>query len=388
MHLKLSPPFYLKLTCTLITLVIIGYLAILGQTVLVPLILGLLFAILLLPLCNFLQHRLRFPRSLAAISATVLFTAVIIGIFFLIGKELASVADDWPEFQTHFLESFSNLKLWIQDTFGVQEKDQLEYINQTTASTVSNGSALIGKTLLSLSSVLILLVFTFLFTLFILLYRRHLVQFLIINFKEEHHGTVLEVVNQIQYMVKKYLLGLVIQMGIVSTLTFIAFTLIGVKYTLMLALITGIFNVLPYIGILTSMVISVIITFGTASVSSVVFVVLSLIAIHIIDGNYVMPKIVGSKVKINSLFAILGLVIGEKIWGIAGMFLTIPIIAIIKIVFDRINELKTWGYLLGESDEEPPIFNKAMSNIFRKKQSSVSLDEMNTSEDEGDVKVE
>ncbi|MEG0698191.1 MAG: AI-2E family transporter, partial [Algoriella sp.] len=71
---------------------------------------------------------------------------------------------------------------------------------------------------------------------------------------------------------------------------------------------------------------------------------------HAIDGNIVMPKIVGSKVKINSLIVVIGLVIGEMTWGVIGMFLSIPILALMKIIFDNVTELKPWGYLLGDDD--------------------------------------
>lgn len=121
----------------------------------------------------------------------------------------------------------------------------------------------------------------------------------------------------------------------------------------MLALITGIFNIIPYIGIASSALLTSLITFATSSGSHVVFVIIAIIVIHLIDSNFIMPKVVGSKVQINSLIALLGLVIGELLWGISGMFLSIPVIAIMKIVFDRVEALTVWGYLLGEEEEEP-----------------------------------
>ena len=82
---------------------------------------------------------------------------------------------------------------------------------------------------------------------------------------------------------------------------------------------------------------------------------ISIVVIHAIDGNIVMPKVVGSKVKINSLIVIVGLVVGEMLWGISGMLLTIPILAILKIVFDRIDNTKAWGYLMGEDDDDNEV---------------------------------
>ena len=389
MQLRFTPPFYLKLTCYLIVIIALGYLMSIGQTILVPIILGILFAILLLPVARFFERRLRFSRSMASIFTTILFNVVLAGIIFIIGRQLTTVANDWPDFQEHFQEGFNDIMIWIQDTFGISMKDQSAYISQTTGKAVTRGGEIIGVTLLSLSSVILLLVFTFLFTFFMLMYRKHLAKFMLINFKEEYHPVVMEVLEQIQFMVKKYLIGLVIQMVIVSGLVFIALTIIGVKYAWLIALISGLINVLPYIGIFTALLIAVIVTFGTSPVSSVIFVIIAYVIIHAIDGNYVMPKIVGSKVKINSLIAMLGIVIGEHLWGIAGMFLAIPMIAIMKIVFDRIHELKAWGYLLGEEeDEEAPLFSSALGSIFKTGKKEISIEQMEKDRHEGCVEEE
>jgi len=142
-------------------------------------------------------------------------------------------------------------------------------------------------------------------------------------------------------------------MLIVTTLACIAFWIIGVKYGFLLGLITGIFNLIPYVGILTALLLAVLITFATASSTHILFVVVAIFLIHLVDGNYIMPKIVGSKVKINTLIALIGLVLGEMIWGITGMFLSIPVIAIVKVIFDRVDGLKSWGMVLGDDDSKP-----------------------------------
>jgi predicted PurR-regulated permease PerM len=104
------------------------------------------------------------------------------------------------------------------------------------------------------------------------------------------------------------------------------------------------------------MLISVLITFATAAVTGkLLLVVTTLVITHLVDSNILLPVIVGSKVKINPLITVLGVVIGEMIWGISGMFLSIPVIAVIKIIFDRIDSLKPWGILLGEEEKTREI---------------------------------
>ncbi len=368
--MKKTYPFYFKLSCILISIIILGFLAMIGQQILVPMVLGLLIAILLIPLCRFLENKLRFPRGVSSILASVLALAVIAAVIYLMSIEVGKLASDWPQFQKQFTDLVDQLQSWISRTFGVRRHDQLAYMNDTLKKSISTGTAILEKTLTSVGYVLMLTGFTFLFTLFFLLYRTHLLKFLVASFTETHHKTVFEIVENIQFMVKKYLVGLFLQMIIVTILSFIAYTIIGVKYNFMLAILTGILNILPYIGIFTALLIGALITFATSGISHVLFIVIAIVVIHAIDGNIIMPRVVGSKVKINSLIVIIGLVIGEMIWGIAGMLLTIPILAILKIIFDRVEGLQSWGFLMGE-DDEVPVFKSIFDKYFLVKKDKI-----------------
>jgi predicted PurR-regulated permease PerM len=164
---------------------------------------------------------------------------------------------------------------------------------------------------------------------------------------------VYEIIEQVQYIIRKYVIGLMIEMAIVATGVSITFSLMGIKYAILLGLITGLFNIIPYIGIFTALVISLLVTFATATATTkVILVLVTILITHLVDSNVLLPVIVGSKVRINALVTILGVVIGEMIWGIAGMFLSIPIIAVLKIIFDRVESLKPWGIILGDKEKK------------------------------------
>jgi predicted PurR-regulated permease PerM len=186
-------------------------------------------------------------------------------------------------------------------------------------------------------------------------YRRLIVKFLIALFKEENSALVYDIIKNIQNIIRQYVSGLLLEMLVVAVATTSGLLILGAKYAILLGLIAGLFNVIPYIGIFTALLISVLITFATATTPVTVLLVAVIIAgIHIIDSNFFFPAIVGSKVRINALITILGAVIGEMLWGIPGMFLAIPIIAIAKIIFDRIDSLKPWGIILGDEKDEKP----------------------------------
>lgn len=348
-------PFYVKLALILFSLISLCYIAIEVKEVLSPLIFSLLFSVALLPLVNFFERKAKLPAGMSAgLSVILLLVSVSLLIYFL-GSQISRLAADWPLFQEQISTSFKNLQQWVDATLNINMKEQMNYVNKATTEVLNSSSTFIGATVASLSGMLLFLVFTMIYTFFLLLYRHHILKFLIAVFKEENSVTVYDIAEQVQYIVRKYILGLLLEMLIVSTVCCIVFLILGVKYAVLLGIITGIFNLVPYIGIFTSLVLGTFITFATGAVTTkIVLVAVTYIVVHLVDSNVLLPVIVGSKVRINALITVLGVIGGEMIWGISGMFLSIPVIAIVKIIFDRIETLKPWGLLLGDEKEERP----------------------------------
>lgn len=361
---NLSAPFYAKLALVLFSIICLGYLAILGHSLLAPMMASFLLALLLLPMANFLENKLRFKRGLAAIVSVIIMIGIIAGILFFLANQLSELGQDWPLLKQQAIHSFEDLQRWISLKFHVNAHKQIDYLKNSTTSAVATSATVVATTLMTLSSSLLFLAFLLLFTFFFLNYRRILYTFLVAVFKEEHADKVSDIVGQIQYIIKKYILGLFIQMLIVTGLMMLTLTILGVKYAVLLGLVTGIFNIIPYLGIFSALLISVVITFATAGITKVILVLVAFIAVHALDGNILMPLVVGSKVKINALFAFVGIIIGEMMWGISGMFLCIPYLAMLKIIFDRIDELKPWGLLLG--DQHNPHKKRKVYRITKK----------------------
>lgn len=363
--MKIKQPFYTKLAHILICLIGLVYIAIAGQTIIAPIVFAFLFSFLLLPLVDFLEKKWRFPRLLSSVVGIITMILVVFTIVYSLANQISYLAEDWPAFQQQIIVVFSNLQNWIQTTFNIDTNAQVAYISESALNAIGAGTSFIGFTILSLSSVFIFIILIFLYTFFILLHRRLLLRFIVSVFPDKHSQIVYDVANKVEHIIKRYVFGIFLQMIIVTTLTSIGFVIIGIKYSLLLGLITGIINVIPYVGILAALLLSSLITFATSNVTNVLLVAMVLGIVHAIDGNFVMPKIVGSKVKINTLVALLGLVVGEMVWGITGMLLSIPVIAILKVIFDRVDGLKPWGMLLGNDDSEPdskPALVEAMED--------------------------
>lgn len=346
-------PFYIKLACVLFSLFALGTLVILAKEILSPLLFSCLFSILLLPLAKFFERKLRMPRSASSMISVVLLVGFIALIIYVIGYQIADLVKAWPEFKVQINRSMYDFRGWVYENFHITRKKQLNVVNNAASKVTSPDAAIVGTTLLSLSSILLFLVFTFIYTFFFLMYRRLIMKFLESVFLEENKLRVHEIIEQVQLIIRQYIIGLLVEMAIVAAMVSITLSLLGVQYALLLGLITGIFNLIPYFGIFTALVIGCTVTLGTSPDSTlVIYVMTTYVVTHLIDSNIILPLVVGSKVRINALITVLGVVIGEMFWGVAGMFLSIPVIAVLKIIFDRVESLQPWGIILGDEEKK------------------------------------
>lgn len=354
--IKQPVSFSIRFAAILISVIAIGFIAIIGEELIIPLVFALLFSILLLPLVRMFEVKLKVGRGAASGIASILFIIGLIVIFYTIGSQISNLSKDWPLFQNQLQTSLSDLQNWIAAKFNYNVEKQKNYINNATSNVISGGTSYIGSTLLSVTSLMLFIVLTLIYTFFMLLYRAPLLKFLIALVNEEHNKIVCDVVSNIQVVIRKYILGLLFEMLIVASLCWISFGIMGIKYFILLGLITAVFNIVPYVGIFTALLLSALITFATTGISTqLLLVVITIVCIHLIDSNILLPFIVGSKVSINALVTVIGVVAGEMIWGLPGMFLSVPMIAMAKIICDRVEPLKPWAILLGHEKKEKKV---------------------------------
>ncbi|WP_158563189.1 AI-2E family transporter [Chitinophaga silvatica] len=344
-------PFNARLTFTLFSIILVIYIAHTGSNIIIPLTFATLIAIGLLPVVHQLE-KWRFPRGLAAFLAVLLFIIMIGLVTMLLGTQMASFISDFPTLEQKLFQLIANTQDWINHQFHVDSGTQLSYIEKAMAGTIGTATSFISQTFLSVSSLLVFIVFMFLYAFFILYYRRLLIAFLIGLFTEEHRDKLLKVIASTRSVIKSYLGGLVIEMVIVAVLNTTVFLILGIKYAILLGVMAAIFNIIPYVGILTAAVLTILVTLATGTPVQALQAGIVLFLVHLLDSNVLFPSIVGSKVRINALVTIIGVVLGNMLWGIPGMFLAIPIIAIIKIICENIPEVTPWVLLLG--DETSP----------------------------------
>ena len=185
----------------------------------------------------------------------------------------------------------------------------------------------------------------------LMLYRGMLIRFVYLWFRPQTHDRVEVALSKIQFIVKDYIVGLSIQITYMTILVGVGLLLFGIKHALLIGLLFAFLNLIPYVGALVGNLLGILITLASSPELSAILTVLIVISVaQFLDNNILMPRIVGSKVSVNSLATIVGVIVGGLIAGVSGMFLALPIIAVLKIIFDQSDHLKPWGVLLGEED--------------------------------------
>jgi len=334
------------------------YILYVGQDILVPLVFSFIFSILLNPAVNYLCAK-GLNRVLSISIVLLVSFLTIIGILYFIGMQCALFAESLPEFEKHFTILLNDSIRWVSANFNIPRSAIRGWIDKLEKDGLNNGPAMIGQTLGTISGVLavVFLLPVYMFT--ILYYKPLLMEFIAELFPKKEHPMVVEVLTESKSLIQSYLAGLLIEMVLVAAMNSGGLMIIGVKYGLLLGILGAILNVIPYIGGIIAIALPVLMALATGNPSQAIWACALYLFVQFIDNNIIVTKIVASKVKINALVSVVVVLIGGALWGVSGMFLSIPITALAKVVFDRVLPLKPFGFLLG--DNQPDVTKE----IFR-----------------------
>jgi len=342
-------PFYAKLTIFIIGL--IGLVAILyiGKSIIVPLVFAIIMAILLSPVVNFLVRK-RINRIVAIFIALFLTFIVIAGFGVLLFSQASRFTDSWPVLVVKFTDIFNDAIIWASGYLDIDPQKIHIWITKTQSEIINTSTTAIGQTLVTIGTGVMIAFLLPLYVFLILYYRPILHDFIRRLFKEGHQSQVSEVVSQIKNVIQRYLVGLIIETFIVAGMQITTLFVLGIEYAILLGIIGALLNLIPYIGGIVAVALPMIVALATKdSAWFAIYVLVIYYIIQLIDNNFIVPYIVASKVKINALFSIIVVFVGNAIWGIPGMFLSIPLLAIVKLIFDHIESMKPWGFLLGDT---------------------------------------
>ncbi|MFI5124109.1 MAG: AI-2E family transporter [Chitinophagales bacterium] len=345
-------PVYLKLAQILMGIAVFFFILYVGQDIIIPLVFAGMIAILLNPVVLFLCRK-KIPRVLAIILSLIVTMLIITGIFYFFISQISLFSESLPRFKQKFLAFYNDSEHWVARTFNVARWKVDAWVTKTQKQSMDNGSAVIGKTAGTIGGVLTTFVIMPVYVFMMIYYKPLLLEFISKLFPKGQHSIVVEVLTKTKGLIQNYLLGLLLEALLVAALNSIGLLILGIPYAILLGVIGAFLNMIPYIGGVVAVALPMLLALATRQPVDALYVLIVYLIVQFIDNNFFVPKIVASKVKINALVSIVVVLIGNALWGIPGMFLSIPLTAIIKVIFDRIEPLEPFGFLLG--DNQPDI---------------------------------
>ncbi len=341
-------PFYAK--TALICIGLFAFISVLyiGQNIIVPLVYATLISIVLSPIVNFLV-KIGLNRILAIGITIIIVCIVAVSIIALLSVQVSRLGDSFPRLVGKFNELLQQTESWISAHFKISASRIQGWVELTNAEVITRFRSLIGQTLINIGSVLVILILIPVYIFMLLFYQPLLIEFIHKLFRANRLIAVDEVLAAIKRLIRSYLVGLLTEALIVAILDASSLLIIGIDYAILLGVIGALLNVIPYIGGILGASLPILIALATKSPLYVLLVIGAYMIIQFVDNHLIIPTIVASKVQINALVSVIVVLAGAALWGLPGMLVSIPLTGILKVVFDHIDGLKPWGYLLGNT---------------------------------------
>lgn len=362
---ELSVPFSIRLACILfaIGLIITGLYVL--QDVIVPVVFSIIIAILLYPVNRRLE-RWGVSRVVSIVLCIILLIGVLILLFYLVSLQIAAFTDEAPRLIERGNQILDKLRDFAERTLNINKSRQVTEARKYMGQVLQSGGVILTTTLLATTNTLSTISLVPLYVFFLLLYRDFFRAFLYKLFASTKKAKLNIVFFRIYDIVRDYMIGLVSVIFIVGVLNTVGLIILKVEYAVFFGFFGAVMILIPYIGILIGSVLPTLYTLMTHDNPLVALGVLGVfLFVQVLEGNFITPYIVGSKVSVNPLAAIIVLLLWGQLWGISGLILALPLTAIIKVIFDAVEPLRPFGFLLGEA-ERPRTVTVSVDEIKRK----------------------
>jgi len=350
-----SLPVWFKGVMALIGLTLLFFILKMGEPIIVPLIFAGLLAMLLEPLCNWLESK-KIPRPFAILLSMLVVLLLLAGIISLITMQFVQFSEQIPEMRLRLNQLADELLSAAHQLIPLAPEQQMQYLERGVDTLIKQSGAL-ATTFISATTDLISFVGLMpIYVFFLMYYRGQYKRFLMKLVGRRGQSSVENILNDIQGVVRKYILGMLTVITILAALNTTGLVLLGIDHAVFFGVFAGFMALIPFIGIIIGSIPPIL--FALLMTNSLLYplgVITVFAIVQFLEGNFITPKVMSSQVSINPLIAIIALLVGSQLWGIEGMILSVPLVGILKTTFDHIDELKPFGFLLGNQIEEPPI---------------------------------
>ena len=355
-----------KLLTVSVLFIVGSYFLFLGLTkakgFLIPITIASLLSMMLLPVVHKFEGW-GISKGWSVFLSDILILAVVVGFTFLIANQVDQVAEDWPSIKKRLEPKIEQVQQYIQETFNISIQEQNQQIEETLPGDQNENSpdqqnkggsnSLIKKTASTILTFLGNFLLTFVYIFFFLYYRKKFNKSILKLIPAHRRKAASEVISQSSYIAQQYLVGRFLLILILAILYAVGFLIIGIKYALFTAIIAAALSLIPYIGNIIGGFLALGMAFlSGGGIVALIGVIVVFSIVQFIESYMLEPFVVGHKVDLNPVFTILSVVLGGAVWGTVGMIVAIPILGIVKVIFDNVKRLEPLGYALDERDLE------------------------------------
>ncbi len=330
-----------NITYVSILIALLITLLITGKSILLPAAWALLFAFIGLPLAYYLESK-KMRRTTAALVAT-LTTIILLGFMFaFLFIEASNIISNQDDLYEKLISNSNAIIEQLESRFGVELKSKIQ------GNSSNNLVNLLASEIIALGKNLVTLTLIPMYMFFIINYRGLIRKFIDKRYEGIVREQVISFVSHAKLSVTNYLKGTLILTGLVTLISYLIFLIFGVKYALFFALFIAILNLIPYIGNLIGLIIVLMFTFlSKDSLNTTLFVGIALYVSHMVQENFLRPKLLGDKMEMNAAVVFTAALAGGVIWGVSGMILFIPFTGIVKSFVDNNPRWKSFGVFFG-----------------------------------------
>jgi predicted PurR-regulated permease PerM len=329
-----------------------------------PLVLGVLFSYLLYPMARWLEQK-RLHRIPATLLSIVVAACIIGSVVYIIYWQLGLLAEELPQLQKQAQQNINSISQSISSYFGLSAQEFKDWVNRQAGRLADSGGQYMTTIFSSTTSTLAVIGIMPVYIFLLLYYRNKFLDFVMMIWPQEKHRQVSQTVTDISSVTRRYMTGVFIVVLILCILNSAGLMLIGLKFALLLGILSALCNFIPYFGTLIGALFPLTMAIFTGeSPREAISVIILFIVIQFTENNILTPNITGGSVQINPMATILGLIAGGMLWGIPGMFSIVPVLGMLKIVFEKNSTTKPIAFLLGTSGTEK--YAISMDKIQRK----------------------
>ncbi|HEX3008021.1 MAG TPA: AI-2E family transporter [Bacteroidales bacterium] len=340
-----------------------------GKEILIPIVFSVFLAMLMAPVSNKLENW-GVSRVFSTLISLLIIIVVISLVLFLFTAQIVTFTEDLPEIQKRMEEFISGIQEWVKTNFGISPEQQMATIKEQAKNTITSAGSYLTGMITGLVSFIGAFTFVLVFTFLFLLHREKYENFFVLLYKDEKRESAKVIISNISKIVQKYLAGRAISILLLTVFYTIGLLILGIKNAFLLSAIAAIATIIPYVGpIVGGMMPFLMAVIYEDSFGPALGVIVVISLAQLFDNYFIEPYVVGGNVNISPFFTIFILILGGTLWGIAGIILFLPLLGMLKIVFDNVEGLYPYAYLIGDqngSSEKKSMWSK-VKGVFNKK---------------------